>query len=82
MKFLFIFQVKNNFRSSITIPEKSWVKFRDIFTEYVDKIRESSEEKVPGGGANGGSGTQGPLTTGVEVNVSGGGNALSTTTSK
>uniref|UniRef100_T1KGZ8 Uncharacterized protein n=1 Tax=Tetranychus urticae TaxID=32264 RepID=T1KGZ8_TETUR len=24
--------------------------FRDIFTEYVDKMRESSEEKIPSGG--------------------------------
>ncbi|XP_053214704.1 transcriptional activator protein Pur-beta-like isoform X2 [Panonychus citri] len=78
--YLRISEVKNNFRSSITIPEKSWVKFRDVFTEYVDKMRESSEEKIPGvgSGANGGSGSQGPQTTGGDVS----GNALSTTTSK
>ncbi|XP_015786838.1 transcriptional activator protein Pur-beta [Tetranychus urticae] len=86
--YLRISEVKNNFRSSITIPEKSWVKFRDIFTEYVDKMRESSEEKIPSGGtgANGG-GSQGcPQTPGgdcgVNVSASEGGNALSTTTSK
>lgn len=33
--------MKSNFRSSITIPEKSWVKFRDVFTDYVEKMNEA-----------------------------------------
>jgi len=34
-------EVKSNFRSSITIPEKSWARFRDVFSEYVDKMNEA-----------------------------------------
>ncbi|CAG0917073.1 unnamed protein product [Notodromas monacha] len=33
-------QVKTNFRTSVTIPEKSWSQFRDVFTEYVDKMKD------------------------------------------
>lgn len=36
-------QVKNNFRTAITIPEKSWARFRDIFADYVDKMSESQD---------------------------------------
>ena len=32
------------FRNAITIPEKSWGKFRDIFEEYVDKMKEATAE--------------------------------------
>lgn len=35
-------EVKSNFRSSITIPEKSWARFRDVFSDYVDKMNESA----------------------------------------
>lgn len=38
-------EVKTNFRTAITIPEKSWVKFRDIFDDYVDKMKEALEEE-------------------------------------
>lgn len=34
--------MKTNFRNAITIPEKSWSRFRDIFTDYVDKIRQGA----------------------------------------
>lgn len=34
--------MKSNFRSSITIPEKSWVRFRDVFNDYVEKMAEAS----------------------------------------
>jgi len=37
-----ISEVKTNFRTAITIPEKSWERFRDIFEEYVEKIKEAS----------------------------------------
>ncbi|XP_074602277.1 purine-rich binding protein-alpha isoform X2 [Brevipalpus obovatus] len=53
--FMRISEVKTNFRSSITIPEKSWAKFRDIFNEYVEKLREVSDEKVQGGAEEAGS---------------------------
>ncbi|XP_013779956.1 transcriptional activator protein Pur-beta-like [Limulus polyphemus] len=37
-------EVKSNFRTSITIPEKSWSHFRDIIAEYVDKLKEHSDK--------------------------------------
>lgn len=45
-----ISEVKTNFRTAITIPEKSWGRFRDIFDEYVDKLKVANEES--GGTAN------------------------------
>jgi len=39
-----ISEVKTNFRTAITIPEKSWGKFRDVFDEYVDKMKEATAE--------------------------------------
>ena len=30
-------------RSAITIPEKSWGKFRDVFDDFVDKMKEATE---------------------------------------
>ncbi|XP_021964428.1 transcriptional activator protein Pur-beta isoform X2 [Folsomia candida] len=45
--FMRISEVKTNFRNAITIPEKSWSRFRDIFGDYVDKMKES------GGGGSG-----------------------------
>ncbi|KAH8308519.1 hypothetical protein KR059_009985 [Drosophila kikkawai] len=38
-----ISEVKNNFRTSITIPEKCWIRFRDIFNDYCEKMKKSSE---------------------------------------
>ena len=49
-----LLQVKTNFRNAITIPEKSWSRFRDIFSEYVDKMKEA--EKAGGGTGTGGGG--------------------------
>lgn len=40
-------QVKSNFRSSITIPEKSWARFRDVFSEYCDKMHEALGAEKP-----------------------------------
>ncbi|XP_017480806.1 PREDICTED: transcriptional activator protein Pur-beta-like [Rhagoletis zephyria] len=40
--FMRISEVKSNTRSSITIPERSWARFRDIFADYVDKINSPS----------------------------------------
>jgi hypothetical protein len=37
--------VKTNFRTAITIPEKSWGRFRDIFDDYVEKMKDSEEGK-------------------------------------
>ncbi|XP_067656051.1 transcriptional activator protein Pur-alpha-like isoform X7 [Haliotis asinina] len=30
-------EVRNNFRTAITIPERSWARFRDTLSEFVDK---------------------------------------------
>jgi len=38
-----ISEVKTNFRTAITIPEKSWCKFRDIFDDYVVGMKEAVE---------------------------------------
>ena len=51
-------QVKTNFRNAITIPEKSWSRFRDIFSEYVDKMKEAEKSGGTTGGGGGGSGGQ------------------------
>lgn len=48
-----IMQVKSNFRSSITIPEKSWVRFRDVFSDYVDKMGEVTEKPSSGATTSG-----------------------------
>jgi len=42
-----ISEVKTNFRTAVTIPEKSWSRFRDIFSDYCDKMKEGADkEKV------------------------------------
>ena len=33
----FLWQVRNNFRTAVTIPERSWARFRDVLSEFVDK---------------------------------------------
>jgi len=35
--FMRISEVKSTYRTSITIPESSWVRFRDILNDYVEK---------------------------------------------
>jgi len=35
--------VRNNFRTAITIPERSWGKFRDILNEFADKCSVKAE---------------------------------------
>ncbi|XP_058054184.1 transcriptional activator protein Pur-alpha [Anopheles bellator] len=36
-------EVKSNFRTAITVPEKCWSRFRDILTDYCDKMKKTSE---------------------------------------
>lgn len=38
-----ISEVKSNFRTAITVPEKCWTRFRDILTDYCDKMKKSSD---------------------------------------
>lgn len=54
-----IFQVKTNFRTAITVPEKSWARFRDIFADYCEKMQEGGGAGVGVGGMSGGSGGSG-----------------------
>jgi transcriptional activator protein Pur-alpha len=37
-----LFQVKSNFRTAITVPEKCWTRFRDILNDYCEKMSESA----------------------------------------
>ena len=45
--------MKTNFRTAITIPEKSWSRFRDIFADYVDKMKEGATSSASGSAAGG-----------------------------
>ncbi|XP_046974066.1 transcriptional activator protein Pur-alpha isoform X4 [Vanessa cardui] len=37
-------QVKSNFRTAITVPEKCWTRFRDILADYCDKMNRAHAE--------------------------------------
>ncbi|KAK7604963.1 hypothetical protein V9T40_006149 [Parthenolecanium corni] len=39
-----ISEVKTNFRTAITVPEKSWARFRDYFADYCDKMKENAQK--------------------------------------
>ncbi|KAJ8889171.1 hypothetical protein PR048_008665 [Dryococelus australis] len=52
-----ISEVKTNFRTAITVPEKSWARFRDIFADYCEKMKEGGE-KVSSSGPDGGPSTK------------------------
>ena len=56
-KILLNFQVKTNFRTAITVPEKSWARFRDIFADYCDKMKEGVGAEKLSVGADGGPST-------------------------
>lgn len=49
-----ISEVKTNFRTAITVPEKSWARFRDIFADYCEKMKEGGEKVSVAGGSDGG----------------------------
>ncbi|XP_031630893.1 transcriptional activator protein Pur-beta isoform X2 [Contarinia nasturtii] len=38
-----ISEVKSNFRTAITVPENCWSRFRDILSDYCDKMKKSSD---------------------------------------
>ena len=46
------FQVKTNFRTAITIPEKSWSQFRDVFQDFVDKMKDVEDGGCHDGGGD------------------------------
>lgn len=43
--FMRISEVRSNFRTAITIPERSWSKFRDIMSDFVDRAEVSSDKE-------------------------------------
>nr|ACO15153.1 Transcriptional activator protein Pur-alpha [Caligus clemensi] len=43
-----ISEVKSSAQASITIPEKSWITFRDVFDDYVDKMKKMIESEEQG----------------------------------
>ncbi|VDP13102.1 unnamed protein product, partial [Soboliphyme baturini] len=42
--------VKTNFRTAITVPERSWERFRDYFAVVCEKISRPSQLAEDGGG--------------------------------
>ncbi|XP_018334277.1 transcriptional activator protein Pur-beta isoform X2 [Agrilus planipennis] len=44
-----ISEVKTNFRNAITVPEKSWTRFRDILADYCEKMKQPQQQtSLPG----------------------------------
>ncbi|XP_052745343.1 transcriptional activator protein Pur-beta isoform X3 [Bicyclus anynana] len=39
-------QVKSNFRTAITVPEKCWTRFRDILADYCDKMNRAHSDSA------------------------------------
>nr|XP_021201809.1 transcriptional activator protein Pur-beta isoform X3 [Bombyx mori] len=55
-------EVKSNFRTAITVPEKCWTRFRDILADYCDKMcraHQQNAENHQSGPIPGGSGVRG-----------------------
>lgn len=38
--------MKSNFRNSITVPEKCWARFRDIFNDYWEKMKKTPDANL------------------------------------
>ncbi|XP_023939654.1 transcriptional activator protein Pur-alpha isoform X8 [Bicyclus anynana] len=39
-------EVKSNFRTAITVPEKCWTRFRDILADYCDKMNRAHSDSA------------------------------------
>ncbi|XP_028178422.1 transcriptional activator protein Pur-beta isoform X4 [Ostrinia furnacalis] len=56
-------EVKSNFRTAITVPEKCWTRFRDILADYCDKMcrahHQAQDPQMVGPGGGGGPGGAG-----------------------
>ena len=62
--------MRTNYRTAVTIPERSWTRFRDILTDFIDKVGTGSGGKkdegdhagsaVASGGATAGQSSTGP----------------------
>ena len=47
MDFAFLFQVRNNYRTAITLPERCWNRFYDIFGGFGPKpIKEEDKRSI------------------------------------
>ena len=46
-------QVRPNFRTAITIPVKSWPRFRDFMSDFIDQMDREYGETGATGGAEG-----------------------------
>ena len=44
-------QVRANYRTSITIPAKSWGRFRDVMSDFIDQVDGAGEGGAAVGGA-------------------------------
>ncbi|XP_038219381.1 transcriptional activator protein Pur-beta isoform X2 [Zerene cesonia] len=68
-------EVKSNFRTAITVPEKCWSRFRDIMADYCDKMSRAqlSPQDTHQGGS--GSGRAGSAQPGREMDTFGGSSA-------
>jgi len=44
LQYVSFYQVRSNFRTAITIPERAWTRLRDIIGEYLDKVEEGPAE--------------------------------------
>ncbi|CAG4981014.1 unnamed protein product [Colias eurytheme] len=68
-------EVKSNFRTAITVPEKCWSRFRDIMADYCDKMNRAqlSPQDTHQGGS--GSGRAGSAQPGREMDTFGGSSA-------
>ncbi|XP_045025439.1 transcriptional activator protein Pur-beta isoform X4 [Daphnia magna] len=74
-----ISEVKTNYRTAVTIPEKSWSRFRDIFSDYVDKMKDGGSNGGGGGSSVGGAGATAvtPISSAVAADSSPGPSSVS-----
>ncbi|XP_047519686.1 transcriptional activator protein Pur-beta isoform X3 [Pieris napi] len=68
-------QVKSNFRTAITVPEKCWSRFRDIMAEYCDKMGRAQLSPPTHQGGSGSGGRAGSAQPAREMDTFGGNGA-------
>ncbi|XP_022112757.1 transcriptional activator protein Pur-beta isoform X3 [Pieris rapae] len=68
-------QVKSNFRTAITVPEKCWSRFRDIMAEYCDKMGRAQMSPPTHQGGSGSGGRAGSAQPAREMDTFGGNGA-------
>ncbi|XP_022112756.1 transcriptional activator protein Pur-alpha isoform X2 [Pieris rapae] len=68
-------EVKSNFRTAITVPEKCWSRFRDIMAEYCDKMGRAQMSPPTHQGGSGSGGRAGSAQPAREMDTFGGNGA-------